>query len=270
MSTAVAEQSGDSSWVETLRWAASDALTITWRNLMGLVRIPELIVFSVVQPVMFVLLFRYVFGGAIAVPGGSYVDFLMPGIFVQTVMFGGVQTGVGLAEDLNKGLIDRFRSLPMARSAVLTGRTLADLVRNVFIVGLMIAVGFGVGFRVHTPWYTFLCAVLLLLYVGYAFSWLMSIIGLSVGSAESAQAASFPLIFPFVFASSAFVPTQTMPTWLRVFAEHQPVSYTVDAVRDLVLGGPTATDVWATIGYATLILAVFGPLAVRRYRRAVG
>jgi ABC-2 type transport system permease protein/oleandomycin transport system permease protein len=256
-------------WNGSLRWAVSDALTITWRNLLGITRIPELVVFSFVQPVMFVLLFRYVFGGAINVPGASYVDFLMPGIFVQTVMFGGVQTGIGLAEDLYKGLIERFRSLPMARSAVLAGRTLADVVRNVFVVIIMIVVGFAVGFRVHTSWWQFVFAMLLLIFVGYAFSWVMAIVGLSVGNAESAQAAAFPLIFPFVFASSAFVPTQTMPSWLAAFANHQPVSFTVDAVRDLVLGGPTATDVWVTIAYAAGMLAIFGPLAVRRYRRAV-
>ncbi len=252
-----------------LRWAVSDSLVITWRNLVGVLRLPQLIVFTFVQPIMFVLLFRYVFGGAIPIPGVSYVDYLMPGIFVQTVLFGGVQTGIGLAQDMGLGLIDRFRSLPMARSAVLAGRTLADLVRNVFVVALMVAIGFAVGFRIHTPWYAFTAAMGLLLFVGFSFSWMMALIGLSVGDEEAAQAATFPVIFPLTFASSAFVPTATMPGWLQVFAEHQPVTYTINAVRDLVLGGPTAVDFWAATGWAAGMLLVFVPLSVSRYRKSV-
>lgn len=248
--------------------AISDGLAVTWRNLTAMRRVPQVVVFSTIQPIIFVLMFRYVFGGAIEVPGVSYVDFLMPGIFVQTIAFGGVQTGVGLAEDLSKGLIERFRSLPMARSAVLAGRTMADLVRNVFVVGLMVAVGFIVGFRVHTGPLAFLGAFGLLMLASFAFSWMFALLGLSAGSAEAAQAMAFPLMAPLVFASSAFVPPESMPGWLRVFADHQPVTRTVNAVRALVLGGPTAKPALLCVVWLVGMLVVFAPLSVARYRRA--
>jgi ABC-2 type transport system permease protein/oleandomycin transport system permease protein len=248
--------------------AARDALIITGRNLTVLVRLPQLLVFATVQPILFVLMFRYVFGGAIDVPGTSYVNYLMPGIFAQTVAFGAINTGIGLSEDVGKGLIDRFRSLPMARSAVLAGRTLADLVRNVGVVLLMVAMGLLVGFRVQTSVLSLLAALLVLLLFGFALSWVFALIGLAVPNAEAAQAASFPLLFPLVFASSAFVPTATMPGPLRAFAEHQPVTAVVDAVRALVLGGPTAGPVVTSLLWSLAILAVAAPLAVRRYRRA--
>jgi ABC-2 type transport system permease protein len=178
-------------------WAVVDTGTIAWRNLLTLIRLPSLLVFSTVQPVLFVLMFRYVFGGAIQVPGVDYVDFLMPGIFVQTVAFGATATGVGLAEDLGKGIIERFRALPMARSAVLTGRTVADLVRNVFVVALMCAVGFLVGFGVSTNVLAFLAGVGLLLLFGVALSWLFAIVGLGARNAESAQAAPSPSPCPW-------------------------------------------------------------------------
>ena len=181
--------------------AASDTLAITWRNLLMLRRVPELLVFSTIQPVLFVLMFRYVFGGAIRVPGVHYVDFLMPGIFAQTVTFGSINTGVVLAQDLGTGLIERFRSLPMARSAVLAGRTVADVVRNTLVVTLMVTVGFMVGFRVHTNAIAFLASVGLLLLFGFALSWVFALIGLSTANPESAQAAAFPLLAPLVFAS---------------------------------------------------------------------
>jgi len=252
------------------RAAARDALIIAGRNLTVLRRVPQLLVFATIQPVLFVLMFRYVFGGAIEVPNGSYVDYLMPGIFAQTVAFGAITTGIGLSEDLARGLIDRFRTLPMARSAVLAGRTLADLVRNVGVVVLMVAMGYLVGFRVHTSLLALLAGVLLLLLFGFAVSWVFALVGLSVANAESAQAASFPLLFPLVFASSAFVPTATMPGPLRAFAEHQPVTAVIDAVRALVLGGPTASLVLTSVAWSLGILAVAAPLAVRRYRRASG
>lgn len=251
-----------------LGWTVSDTLAITWRNLLTYVRLPQLVVFSTIQPIMFVLIFRYVFGGAIATPADSYVDFLMPGIFVQTVAFGAIGTGVGLAEDLGKGLIERFRSLPMASSAVLGGRTTADLIRNVFVVTLMAAVGFLVGFRVHTGPASFLVAILLLLLFGYALSWGFALVGLSAANAETAQATSFPLLFPLVFASSAFVPLETMPGWLQAFAGNQPVTVTVDAVRALMLGGAVSRPVLESLAWSLGLLAVFAPLAVRRYRRA--
>jgi ABC-2 type transport system permease protein/oleandomycin transport system permease protein len=250
-----------------LRWAVRDGAAMTWRNLLTIRRTPQLLVFSTIQPLLFVLMFRYVFGGAIHVPGFDYVNYLMPGIWAQTVAFGAINTGVGLAEDRGRGLLERLRSLPMARSAVLSGRTTADLLRNVFVVALMTGVGFAVGFRVQTDAAKLLLGLLLLLGFGFALSWVFALIGLSVANAESAQAASFPLLLPLVFASSAFVLTASMPGWLRAFAEHQPVTAAVDAVRSLVLGGPWGQNVLISVAWSAGILAVFAPLAVRRYRR---
>jgi ABC transporter DrrB family efflux protein len=250
--------------------AVRDALAVTWRNLIGYRRVPQLLVFSTIQPVIFVLLFRYVFGGAIDVPGPiPYVDFLMPGVFVQTVVFGALATAIGLAADMKSGMLERFRSLPMARSAVLAGRTLADLTRNVFVVILMVVVGFLVGFRIHTNALAMVAGIMLLLFFGYAMSWIFATVGLAVGDPETAQAAAFPVLAPLVFASTVFVPLETMPGWLQVWAEHQPVSVTASAVRALMLGGPTASLVWQSLAWCVGILAVFAPLAVRRYRRAV-
>jgi len=246
----------------------SDALAVARRNLIGLMRVPTTVMFSTIQPVIFVLMFRYVFGGAIRVPGVRYVDFLMAGIFVQTVTFGAMNTGVGLAMDLQTGLIERFRSLPMARSAVLAGRTLADAVRNLFVIALMVIVGFIVGFRVHTGVVPFAGAIVLLLLFGIAMSWIMAFIGLSTGNAEASQAASFPLMAVLVFASSAFVSTASMPGPLRAYANHQPVTATVDAVRSLVLGGPTTGHVLTALAWMVGITVVFATLSVGRYRRA--
>jgi ABC-2 type transport system permease protein/oleandomycin transport system permease protein len=248
--------------------AVADTITIAQRNLITLRRVPQLLIFSTIQPVIFVLLFRYVFGGAIHVPNVPYVDFLMPGVFAQTVAFGAMNTAIGLAADVNTGLIERFRSLAMARSAVLAGRTLADAVRNVLVVALMATVGFAVGFRVHTNALSLLAALALLVLFGYALSWVFAAVGLAVGQPETAQAAAFPVMAPLVFASSAFVPVSTMPGWLQPFAEHQPLSVVVSASRDLVLGGPTATHVLQALAWCAVILAVAAPLAVRRYRRA--
>jgi ABC-2 type transport system permease protein/oleandomycin transport system permease protein len=223
--------------------------------------------FSTVQPVIFVLMFRYVFGGAISVPGVPYVDFLMPGIFIQTVAFGAVNTAVGMAEDLNGGAIERFRSLPMARSAVLAGRTIADLVRDVFVVTVMVIVGFIVGFRIHTDAFAFVAAVGLILLFAFTLSWVFAFMGLATRNAEAAQAASFPILAVLVFASSAFVPLDSMPGWLQAYASHQPVTAAIDAVRALVLGGPTAGKVFTSVAWCIGIIAVFAPLAVSRYRR---
>ncbi|HEV7888818.1 MAG TPA: ABC transporter permease [Acidimicrobiales bacterium] len=248
--------------------AVQDSLAVAGRNLRGMRRVPEVIVFSTIQPVMFVLMFRYVFGGAIHVPGVNYVDYLMPGIFVQTIAFGGVNTVIGLADDLNKGMIERFRSLPMARSAVLAGRTVADLVRNLGVVVLMILVGVLVGFRIHAGLPAFVAAGLLLLLFSFALSWAFALVALSVANPEAAQAASFPPLALLVFASSAFVPVASMPGWLQAWAKHQPVSVMIDAIRALVLGGPTTSHVVAAVAWAVGIIAVFAPLAVYRYRRA--
>lgn len=249
-------------------WAILDAVAAARRNLIALRRVPQLLVFSTVQPVIFVLMFRYVFGGAINVPGVHYVDFLMPGIFVQTTVFGAIGSAIGLANDVNTGLLERFRSLPMSRSAVLAGRTLADLVRNIFVTGLMVGVGYLVDFRIHIGVTPFLGGLLLLLLFGYALSWIFVGLGMAVGNPESAQAAAFPMIAPLVFASSAFVPISSMPGWLQGFATHQPVSVTTSAVRALVLGGETATYVWQSVAWSAGLLVLFVPLAVRLYRRA--
>ena len=253
-----------------LGWAIADTRAITWRNLVTLRRLPQLLVFSTIQPVIFVLLFRYVFGGAIHIPGVDYVNYLMPGIFAQTVTFGAIQTGIGLAEDLHKGLIERFRSLPMSRSAVLAGRTLADLVRNVFVVALMIVVGYLVGFRVQTGVLGLLAGVAVILLFGFSLTWIFAIIGLMAPNAETAQAMSFPILAPLVFASSAFVAVDTMPGWLQPFATYQPVSVAVDAVRSLMLGGQfhDPAKVAGSLAWSIGIVAVFAPLAVRVYRRA--
>ena len=256
----------------SLRWAVTDALTVTKRNLVTYTRLPQLLVFSTIQPVMFVLLFAYVFGGAIATPGVDYINYLIPGILVQTVAFGSTQTGVGLATDLSKGLVDRFRSLPMARSAVLAGRTLSDSVRNLFVILLMLGVGTLIGFRVGTNFISAVAAVGLAVLFGFAFSWISATIGMTVGDVETAQVAGFIWIFPLVFASSAFVPVETMPSWLQSFAEVQPITYTVNALRSLLIGpevtgGETLKWVLGSVGWSAVILAVFMPLAVRRYRR---
>jgi ABC-2 type transport system permease protein len=250
--------------------AVNDTFAVAARNLIAYRRVPQLLVFSTIQPVIFVLMFRYVFGGAIKLPDNvPYVDYLMPGIFVQTVVFGSLAAAIGLATDLKSGLLERFRSLPMARSAVLAGRTVADLVRNVFVAALMAAVGFAVGFRIHHGVAPFLAGMLLVLAFGYVMAWVFATVGLAVGDPETAQAASFPVLAPLVFASSAFVPVSSMPGWLQVFARHQPVSVTVSAVRDLVLGKPVASDLLQALAWMAVIVMVFAPLAVRRYRRAV-
>lgn len=248
--------------------SVADALAIAWRGVITYRRVPQLLVFSTIQPVVFVLMFRYVFGGAIRVPGTDYVDYLMPGIFVQTAVFGAIATAIGLATDVQSGLLERFLSLPMARSAVLVGRTLADLTRNIFVVALMAGVGFLVGFHIHTNTLDFLAALLLVLLFGYIFSWVFATVGLLLGNPESAQAAAFPVMAPLVFASSAFVPVATMPGWLQPFAAHQPVSVTASAARALILGTPATSDLLQTLAWAAGILLLFVPLAVWRYKRA--
>ena len=242
-------------------------MVIARRNLTGIARTPQLLVFATIQPVMFVLLFRYVFGGAIRVPGISYVDFLMPGIIVQTVVFGATSTAVGLAQDMSKGIIDRFRSLPMARSAVLAGRTIADLARNVFVVLLMIVVGIAVGFRFHNGFGPAVAAVLVALLLGYTLSWVFAFTGLTVADPESAQLAGFLPVFPLVFASSVFVSIRSMPGWLQAFANVQPITRATNAVRALTEGGPILANLIWTVVWSIAILAVFAPLAVRRYRK---
>ena len=264
-----------------LRWAVADALTIAKRNLIRFVRLPGALFFSTVQPIMFVLLFRYIFGGAIgaftAAHGLTYVNYLMPGIYVQTVSFGAVSTSVGLAEDLQRGLLERFRALPMARSAVLAGRTLADLARNVLTVAIITAVGYAVGFRIGAGAAQFVAGVALVLLFAYTLSWGFAAVGLSAPDSETAQVMSFPLLFPLTFASSAFVPVQTMPSWLQGFAAHQPVSVVINAARALMDGPHAAQLAQASTASLTLtalawcggILVVVAPLSIWRYRSRV-
>jgi len=250
--------------------ALRDSGIIVWRQLVQLPRIPEVLIFALIQPVMFVLLFRYVFGGAIATPGESYVNYLMPGIFAQTVAFGAVASGIGLAEDLRRGIIDRFRALPMARSAVLVGRTVSDLVRNAVVVAVMYGVGLLVGFRPEGSIGAQAVAFALLLLTSFAFSWIGVVIALSMKTVEAVQSAGFIWLFPLTFASSAFVPTDSMPPWLQAFAEHQPFTIVVNAVRALFLGQPVGNLIWLTLAWMIGILAVTIPLATRRYRRRSG
>ena len=251
----------------SLRWAVSDVLTLARRNLMALIRIPTSLVFAMIQPVMFVLLFRYVFGGVIKVPGLNYVNFLIPGILVQTTIFGAVGTAIGLAEDLQRGLIERFKALPMARMAVLGGRTLADTARNLMILVIITGVGMLVGFRPHS-FVPYLQASLVMLTFAYCLSWGFAYVGLAAPNSETAQAMTFPLIFPLTFASNIFVPTEGMPWWLRGFVTNQPVSQTAEAVRGLMLGTPHGQSTYISLAWAIGLVAVLAPLAVRRFRKA--
>lgn len=263
----------------TLGHALKDTWVITRRNLLRNLRLPQLILFATVQPVMFLLLFNYVFGGAIgvAIPpaaGGSYINWLVPGLLIQVAAFGAGQTALGLTEDLAKGVIERFRSLPMARSAVLAGRTLSDLIRNGFVITLMMSVGFLIGFRWQTSLLGMAAGMLVAMVFSYALSWVMATIGLGVKNPEAAQSAVFLPVFPLVFASSVFVPTETMPGWLQAFADNQPITVTVNALRGLMLGADAidtgvAGQVALALAWSLGIMAIFAPLAVRIYRRTI-
>ena len=244
--------------------AAADSYDLAVRNIRNLVRTPQTLVFATVQPVMFVLLFRYAFGGAIRTPGVRYVDFLMPGVFAQSVAFGAVGTAVALSYDVGSGLLYRMRTLPMSRAAILAGRTLADLVRNLLVVAVMAGVGFAVGFRVHTGAGPFLAALALVALFAYILSWGFVLLGLRIGDPEAAQAAGVPVMFILVFTSPAFVPLASMPGWLQAIGAHQPVTALVQAVRALVLGGPTTGHLIASVAWSAGLLASF---AVGTYRR---
>jgi ABC-type polysaccharide/polyol phosphate export permease len=225
-------------------WVVRDTLVIMRRNLVKYVRVPTLMVFSTIQPIMFVLLFAFVFGGAIQIPGIDYVDYLMAGIFVQTSVFGSTATGIGLAEDMNRGIIDRL---------------------------LMVIVGYIIGFNFQNGFVYAIASILLVVFFGYAFTWISATIGLAIRDVESVQAASFIWLFPLVFVSSAFVPVQTMPDWLAWLARNNPVTHAVNGARYLILGEPYGlpSSVWKSLVWTVLLLAVFVPLAIRRYRRAV-
>jgi ABC transporter DrrB family efflux protein len=253
--------------MSSLALAISDTLVLAKRSLLRIPRQPDLLVAFTIQPIMFVLLFVYVFGGAIQTPGYDYVDFLMPGIITQSIAFGGFVTALGLAEDVKKGLIDRFRSLPMSRAAVLTGRTLADVVTNILSLVVLVTVGVIAGFSFHNGLPEVVAGFALLLLFGYAFSWVFAWIGLLVSSPESANAVGFTAIFPLTFASSAFVPIESMPSWLHAFAEVNPFTTVVDAMRSLWLGAPAGNSIWLSLLWTVGVVAVFAPLAVMRYRR---
>jgi ABC-2 type transport system permease protein/oleandomycin transport system permease protein len=248
-------------------WTLTDSWTITKRNLRHIPRNPELLLDVTIQPVIFVLLFRYVFGGAIKVPGTSYVNYLMAGIFVQTVVFSSLSTGIGLANDLKLGLVDRFRSLPMSRVAVLAGRTMTDLLRGLLAVVIMTIVGVAVGFRPQGSVTGWLAGLGLILLFGFALSWAGVVVGVLMRSPEAVQAAMFVVIFPLTFASSAFVPTSTMPGWLRAFAANQPFTQVVNAVRSFILGQPVGNAGWEALVWGLAVLVVFVPLSVYLYER---
>jgi ABC transporter DrrB family efflux protein len=254
--------------VTAFAMTVSDTLVLARRNLKRIPRQPDLLIAYTVQPVMFVLLFVFVFGGAIQTPGFDYVDFLMPGIIVQSIAFGGFVTALGLSEDVQKGLIDRFRSLPMSRGAVLAGRTLSDVPLNCLSLIVLFAVGFLAGFNfIDASVGEVVLGIVLLLLLGYAFSWIFALVGLFSSSPETANSIGFTLLFPLTFASSVFVPVDSMPDGLRQFAEANPFTTVSDAMRALWLGTPAHTDVWMSFVWCAVLIAVFAPLAVSRYRQ---
>lgn len=264
--------------MDRLRYVFADGAVVAKRNVIKIIRVPEVLVFVLISPIMFVLLFAYVFGASIDIPGGSYREFLIGGIFAQTVIFGATFTGAGLAEDMQKGIIDRFRSLPMSRSAVVFGRTASDVVYNVLSLIIMALTGLIVGWRIHNGFFDAMLGFALLLLFAYAFSWIMAYVGLLVPSVEVINNASFLVIFPLTFIANTFVPSDNLPTPLRVFAEWNPVSAVTQAARDLFGNIPPGTPeptVWPlanpvlyTLIWVVIIIAVFAPLAIRRYKRA--
>jgi ABC transporter DrrB family efflux protein len=252
-----------------LSYVVSDTAVIAWRNLLRIPRQPDLLISFTVQPIMFLVLFVYVFGGAISTPGYDYIDFLLPGIIAQSMTFGGFVTAIGLSDDLRKGLVDRFRSLPMTRSAVLAGRTLADVATNMLQLALLLVVGLLIGFSFDASAAKIVAGIFLMLLFGYAFSWVFAFVALHSDSPESAQALGFIVIFPLTFASSAFAPPDSMPNWLQAFADNNPFSTVVDALRHLWLGSPAGNDVWGAFAWSIGIALLFAVLAVSGYRRAV-
>lgn len=253
---------------QRLVWGIADAAALTWRNLVHLVRVPALIVFTIVQPIMFTLLFRYVFGGAIRTGGAAYVDFLIPGIIIQTAAFGSFGTAINLADELSKGVIDRFRSLPIARSAVLIGRLTSDAFRILITVLVILGVGYAVGFRITTDPGSAIVMILLSVGFGIAVCCVSAFIGLSIKDPESVQSFGLIWLFPVTFASGVFVPVSTMPAWLADFARNNPVTIIATAARHLASGTPAGNTLWLSVVWIVAIVAVFLSLAVRAYRRA--
>jgi ABC transporter DrrB family efflux protein len=267
MTTTPVARSSTMAQHSSIAYVVRDVVTLARRNLLALIRVPTALVFMVIQPVMFVLLFRYIFQALGAFTGGNYVNFLVPGILVQTTIFGAVGTAIGLAEDLQRGLIERFKALPMARMAVLAGRTLADSARNVIVLIIITGVGFLVGFRPHGGIFSYLAACLVMLLFAYCLSWGFAFVGLAAPNSETAQAMTFPLIFPLTFASTVFIPLASLPTWLQGFANNQPVSQTTDAVRALMSGTPAGSSVWVSLAWSIGLVAVLAPLAVNQFRK---
>jgi ABC-2 type transport system permease protein/oleandomycin transport system permease protein len=284
MSAAVVVARPPSNIAQRIRLAISDGIVVAYRNLVTLWRVPTVLVFELVQPVMFVLLFRYIYADQFNTQnlgGVDYVLFLMPGIFVQNAIFGSTTTAIGIADDLKKGIIDRFRSLPMARSAVLAGRTTADLAKNLILVILVIGIGYLVGFRFENGFLGALGVIALVLAVSFTFSWISATVGLLLKEVEAVQAAVFTFIFPVVFVSSAFVPVAGMASWLQPIAEHNPVTYWCNLARYLSIGDagippdpttgiPVDTPEGLMLKSALWVvglLAVFVPLSIRLYRK---
>lgn len=249
-----------------ISYTISDIIVMTRRDILKYLRLPQLLVFNAVLNVVLLLLFNYVFGGAINTGGLKYIQYFLPGFLVQTVVFGSTQTSVGIAEDLSKGLIDRFRSLPMARSAFLVGRVLADAVRYTILIALMIVVGSVIGFRFDNGISSILAGIALILLFGIALTWVGVFIGISVKDVETAQVAGFVWVFPLVFASSLYVPIDTMPSWLQVFAEFNPVTPMVDTTRALLLGTSISSSLWKILIWDVVIITIFLTLSLRRYR----
>src|ERR1039457_1385027 len=252
----------------TPRNAARDTAGVAKRNLLRIVRTPQLIVIGALQPALLLVLFRYVLGGAIRVPGGSYVDYVVPAIFLEAVLIGGMTTSIGLAQDLKSGIIDRFPALPMARSAVLAGRTLADLSRSVLSLAIMVGLGLLVGFHFHSDVGSIIAGMALVITFGYAFSWMYAAIGLATKDPETAQIAGILPFFVLMFASNAIVPVATMPGWLQGFASNQPLSVTIAAVRTLLEGGPAAHWVWQSLAWSAGIFIVFFAVSLHLYRNS--
>ncbi len=252
-------------------WELVDTWAVTKRNLLRYIRLPQLVFFSSIQPIIFLTLFNFVFGGALGKNGaalhGKYINYLLPGIMAQVTLFGGLQTGIGLARDLNSGIVDRFRSLPMSRAAVLTGRTLADALRNVVVIAIMLGYGYILGFRFSNGTLGAIAMVLTLLLFGFAFSWVAAFLGMATKDEETAQLAGFLVVFPLVFASAAFVPVASMAKWLQHFANNQPITFAVNSAREFALGTPGNGAIWKLGIWIAGVLAVFVPLAVYSYRR---
>jgi ABC transporter DrrB family efflux protein len=244
----------------------SDIGVMTQRNMLRYIRLPQLLVFNALLNVVLLLLFNYVFGGAIRTGGIEYIQYFLPGFMVQTVVFGSTQTSVGLAEDLSMGIIDRFRSLPMSRLSFLAGRVISDVVRYAILIALMIAVGSIMGFRFENGALPVFAGIALIILFGVALTWIGVFIGISVRDVETAQVAGFVWVFPIVFASSLYVPIETMPSWLQVFAQINPVTPMVDTMRALSLGGSVSASLWKILVWDGVIILVFLPMALRRYR----